>query len=116
MKTKILLRAFSCFLILLLLLPSMVLFPSAANAGLQLDGTDVEEDLKEMIPKKYSSMVLDETQDFISIAHLQECGYDARRVDFSAYGLYLYIYNPSGKELDVNSASKESLSSRTRNL
>lgn len=95
-----------CFIALLLLLLPILLLPASAGAYVSLDTSPVEKDLETLIGKEaLSQLILDETvkaddgAQFLSVVYLLEHGYDCSLTDWSHYGLYLYIYNPSGKSL-----------------
>lgn len=59
--------------------------------------TSVEDDLSKL-GVNTSGYGLDTTADFVSIIDFVEYGYDARG-NQQYYGLYIYLYNPCGKEI-----------------
>lgn len=91
-------RIFSFIIAVLLLLLTLPLNSFAADTVVTMVNSSVESDLKHygidfsQYPKETSNK-----EDF-RLIHMQEYGYDFN-ADFKDYGLYLYFYNPSGREL-----------------
>lgn len=83
---------------------------AADNAVSSFDDTDVVEDLKtanfklEEYPKKADGK--------IRVIYFVEYGYNIRANEQANYGLYLYIYNPAEKNIDVNGKNFVQLSSK----
>ena len=75
-------------------------FGASVDAKL-IDSSDVYEDLKNMgiDPTKYPK---DIEAKYIRMLHFIEYGYDYGG-DQRDYGLYVYVYNPSGQEIDLAS-------------
>ena len=94
------------FLILVSSLP-LVLFAVDGSNIEDIDTSDVYTDLEKMgfdlsmYPKNKKS-------DYVSVIDVLEYGYDYHKT-FYDYGLYLYIYNPSGKKLDNSFLSYNSV-------
>lgn len=91
-------RLLSLLLSLWMLLPLFAVFiiPAAAGAA-EMDASYVVDDLNTMGVDitKYPG---DAADDRVEILKFLEFGYKANG-DYSEYGLYLYLYNPSGKEI-----------------
>ena len=83
---------------------------AADNAVTSFDDTSVVEDLKtanfklEEYPKKADGKV--------RAIYFVEYGYNIRANEQANYGLYLYIYNPAEKNIDVNGKNFVQLSSK----
>lgn len=91
MKNKILIRILSIFFAAVFLL---AIVPTSASAA-SVETTPVLDDLKKMedfVLEDYVKNVYDDT---LSIITLDEYGYDYRGYA-NDYGLYIYIFNPSG--------------------
>ena len=90
-------RLLSLLLCLWMLLPLFAVFavPASAAGAAEMDASYVVDDLNTMGVDiaKYPG---DANDDRVEIIHVTEFGYKANG-DFSEYGLYLYLYNPSGK-------------------
>lgn len=70
----------------------------AAELTIPMDETDVLEDLQK---KNYilSRFPKDAGAEFVSLLDVDEYAYDANG-DFRYYGIYLYLYNPTGRAID----------------
>ena len=92
-------RLLSLLLCLCMLLPlfSVLAVPASAAGADEMDASYVVDDLKTMgvDTAKYPR---DATDDRVELLKVIEFGYRSNR-DFSEYGLYLYLYNPSGKTI-----------------
>lgn len=90
-------RLLSLLLCLWMLLPLFAVFavPASAAGAEEMDASDVVDDLNVMGVDltKYPG---DAADDRVEIIKFLEFGYKANG-DYSEYGLYLYLYNPSGK-------------------
>lgn len=65
-----------------------------------LDDTTVEDDLKYLYIDLEEKFPLDQSDDQIYLIYFAEHGYsELSGIDSDIFGLYLYIYNPSGKAL-----------------
>ena len=89
------------FLVLVMLFCSIPLTAFAASTN-PMDNTNVMNDLKSMgiDVTQYSQ---DASADYVSVIQFQEYGYH-HTGDVRYYGLYLYLYNPTGEPINVNSA------------
>ena len=92
-------RLLSLLLCLWMLLPLFAVFavPASAAGAAEMDASYVVDDLNTMGVDitKYPG---DANNDRVEILKVIEFGYKSNR-DFSEYGLYLYLYNPSGKTI-----------------
>lgn len=91
-------------ILILMSVPSTA-FAADASAVEKIQASDVYEDLRIMgfDMSKYSK---DETAEHISLIDFLEFGFDYNG-STSKYGLYVYIYNPSGKSIDVYSTKNK---------
>lgn len=99
-KWKRILSLALCFWMLLQTF-AMLMLPASAEAGAEaMDASYVTDDLDVMNVnrEKYPK---DTSDDRVEILKFIEFGYKANG-DFSEYGLYLYLYNPSGKLITGN--------------
>ena len=119
MKNK-LIRVSSFLLMLLLVLPTLLLFFAFSVGAESSDGidgyyedlaqTDVMEDLKKY-GVNISEYAIDKTvkpgsdQDYLTIVRLVEFGYDYKQ-ELENYGLYVYIYNPTCVDLSASDWNK----------
>lgn len=69
----------------------------AASGAAAMDATYVVDDLN-IMGKDITQYPKDAEDDHIEIIEMIEFGYKSNG-DFSEYGLYLYLYNPSGQEI-----------------
>ena len=106
MRKPVVIRICGCLLAFLMVFSVLAVTASAVPKYVSLDGSAVEDDLETLIGKEeLDKLILDETVSdddggqFLSVIRLLEFGYDARQENWDYYGLYLYIYNPSGKPL-----------------
>ena len=95
--------------------------PLSASAGVapklvEYDTSDVTDDLKKLLPKEeFDALILDETMktddgsQYVSLIRVQEYGFDQKKEVWNYFGLYAYIYNPSGKPLFSTSNNTVSL-------
>ncbi len=99
-KTKRILSLVLCFWMLLQTFAVLMLPASAETGAEAMDASHVTDDLDVMNVdrKKYPK---DASDDHVEILKFIEFGYKANG-DFSEYGLYLYLYNPSGKMITGN--------------
>lgn len=101
MKNKILIRILSIFFAAVFLL---AIVPTSASAA-SVETTPVLDDLKKMedfVLEDYVKNVYDDT---LSIITLDEYGYDYRGYA-NDYGLYIYIFNPSGVPIKMTDENK----------
>ncbi len=109
MKKNIVLRTVSLFfavLMICLCLPFSAFARSVLPLTEDIETSDVKTDLLRMeaYAAKKGQYTVDETVDYCEIIELIEWGYDYRG-NTSDYGLYLYIYNPSCKEIDTSAVA-----------
>ncbi len=99
-KTKRILSLVLCLWMLLQTFAVLMLPASAETGAEAMDASHVTDDLDVMNVdrKKYPK---DASDDRVEILKFIEFGYKANG-DFSEYGLYLYLYNPSGKLITGN--------------
>jgi len=88
---------YASFLLALLTLFLFVPTSVYARQTHPMDRTDVYQDLQEL-DVDFSKYQKDASDDTISIMHFVEYGYDESS-DFDSYGLWVYLYNPSGRKL-----------------
>ena len=93
---KVLCLAFS----LVILLSSFSVFAGAEIIANPMHQTYVCDDLETM-GYDLSEYHRDESADFVSIIDFTEYGYDVNG-DQTYYGLYIYLYNPSGRKLETS--------------
>ena len=74
------------------------LFPFSASAKVSIDSTNVMYDLERMKDFDMDDYNKDPDADYCSLIAFHEYGYDYNNLQ-NDYGLYVYIYNPSGKPL-----------------
>ena len=88
-----------CLVFALLFIVTAFSFSSFAGvlANNPMKDTSVEDDL-EKLGVNTSDYGLDTTADFVSVLDFVEYGYDAGG-NQEYYGLFVYVYNPSGKEI-----------------
>lgn len=101
MKKKLFQSVLCIVFVVLFLLSALPFSASAVTVDAKLiDSSDVYTDLKNMgiDPTKYPK---DIDAKHIRMLHFIEYGYDYGG-DQRDYGLYVYVYNPSGKELDLS--------------
>jgi len=93
-------KIFSFLMVFLILVSSLplVLFAVDGSDIEDIDTSDVYTDLEKM-GFDLSVYPKNEKSDYVSIIDFLEYGYDHAQT-FSDYGLYLYIYNPSGKSIN----------------
>lgn len=74
------------------------LFPLTTFAASSVESTDVLSDLRKMSDFDLEQYEKNENEDYVSLIYFHEYGYDykGRQND---YGLYLYLYNPSGRDI-----------------
>ena len=106
MKKKFYVRA-TAFIFALILIFSVSAIAIAANTVVpkNIATSDIMDDLKAMEAYDTNRYNKDETVDYCEILELIEFGYDANG-NTREYGLYLYIYNPSGRAIETGSAYK----------
>lgn len=99
MQRKVILKALSLIFVIVTLLSVAPLSVFAADSGV-IEVSDVCADLKEMgiDITKYQK---DPDATHCRMLKFLEYGYDYYG-GTSDYGLYVYIYNPTGKEIDIN--------------
>ena len=85
-----------CVFISLLFVLSI--FPVTAFAATSVESTDPLSDLRKMSDFNLEQYEKNENEDYVSLIYFHEYGYDykGRQND---YGLYLYLYNPSGRDI-----------------
>lgn len=105
MNKKKLKRAVCCFLAALSLFPSFVFGTFDVKASewaeddiVNLDKTDIASDLSDINPDEMKKMF---TSQDVALIRFQEYCYSASFYA-DAYALYLYIYNPNGKQVMAN--------------
>ena len=103
MRYKKILKVVSLIFVVLFLMLSLPLavFAGDASSVKKIEESDVYEDLKKM-GFDLSKLTKDEKAEHVSLIDFLEYGYDYNG-NASEYGLYLYIYNPSGKQIDTSS-------------
>ncbi len=104
---KVIIKAVSMIWAVLMFL-SVFLIPASAVAAPYVnpaDDTYVVNDLKTMgfNPADFPT---DPSADFVQVIHFLEYGYDAGGKQ-NFYSLYLYLYNPSGKAIDIEGSYLE---------
>ena len=97
MKNRV--KKIICLIFALLFIVTAFSFSSFAGvlANNPMKDTSVEDDL-EKLGVNTSDYGLDTTADFVSVLDFVEYGYDAGG-NQEYYGLFVYVYNPSGKEI-----------------
>ena len=113
MKNKFYMRIFASILLLIVFasaLPLAVFANSIIPPG-DIDKTNVLEDLLKMEAYSKDRYPVDESAEYCDIVDFIEYGYDysGRTND---YGLYLYLYNPSCREINVSSRTKNKIQIR----
>ena len=114
-------RLFSIVWCLVILLGCMIVPTSAASSGsvyADLNVTDVTDDLEQLgfdlaeypIDQTISA---GQTDRFLVMMQVLEFGYDYHQKDFSDYGLFLYLYNPSVTDLTGTSKNHVELALKT---
>lgn len=112
MKSKIIrIISISLLAIILLLALPLATFAASIIPSGNIDKTNVLDDLLKMEAYSKDRYPIDETADHCDIIEFLEYGYDysGRTND---YGLYLYLYNPSCKEINVSSSTKNRIQLR----
>ena len=111
MKKRFLTSRIVCLvLVILCVLPTLFGFSASAatvtGKYVDLDSSYVVDDLEELLDKdEFDALILDETMrtddgsQYLSLIRLIEFGFDAKKEVWDYYGLYVYIYNPSGVPL-----------------
>ena len=97
--------------------------PTSADSGsvyADLNYTPVTEDLEQLgfDLNEYpidQTIEAGQTEKFLVMMQVLEFGYDYRQTDFSDYGLFLYLYNPSGTDLTGSMKNKVQLALKTAN-
>lgn len=92
---KIFSKAFCFFVSILFVLSCFVV---NASAGYNVESTDVLSDLSKMSDFNIKQYVKNENEDYVSLIAFHEYGYDFNG-NQNDYGLYIYLYNPSGKDI-----------------
>ena len=114
MKRSIYIRL-TAFAFAFLMIFSCIALTVSANTAVpkSVATSDIDDDLKvmEAYLKNKNRYILDETVDYCEIFDLIEFGYDYNGRTYE-YGLYLYVYNPSGKVIETNSAYKNKIQLR----
>lgn len=123
MKTKMLNRLGSlvlvCFMVALNLVGFVV--PASADSGsvyADLNSTGVTDDL-DALGFDLTEYPIDRTIDagqtdrFLVLMQVLEFGYDYHQKDFSDYGLFLYLYNPSAVDLTGSVKNQVELAVKT---
>lgn len=109
-KTFFTFRIVCLVLAILCVLPALLGFSASAatvtGKYVDLDSSYVVDDLEELLDKdEFDALILDETMrtddgsQYLSLIRLIEFGFDAKKEVWDHYGLYVYIYNPSGVPL-----------------
>ena len=103
MKNKKIIKLLTLVLSIIMLLSALPMSVFAEDGSYieNIETSDITMDLTKMLIDM-SKFEKDENADYISIVDFLEYGYDYNG-DVSRYGLYLYIFNPSGKAIDVYS-------------
>lgn len=103
MKNKKIIKLLTLALSIIMLISALPLSIFAEDGSYieNIETSDITMDLTKMLIDM-SKFEKDENADYISIVDFLEYGYDYNG-DVSRYGLYLYIFNPSGKAIDVYS-------------
>lgn len=99
---KIILRV-ACFMITLICLLSA--FPVVSSASYDIDSTYVMDDLEKLSDFNIEEYTKNENDEYVSLIAFHEYGYDYNK-NFSDYGLFVYLYNPSGKAI-MNASETE---------
>ena len=97
---KKVLRVFCFFFAVLFLLLTIPFTAFAAIVENPMYATNVCDDLRNM-NYDLSAYPMDESADFVSVINFTEYGYDYYN-DQRYYGLFIYLYNPSGKPIYNN--------------
>lgn len=108
-----------CFMVVLNLVGFVV--PASADSGsvyADLNTTAVTDDLEALgfDLTEYSidrTIEAGQTDRFLVLMQVLEFGYDYHQRDFSDYGLFLYLYNPSGTDLTGTSRNQVELALKT---
>ena len=95
-----------CFTITLICILSA--FPIISSASYDIDSTYVMDDLEKLSDFDLSKYTKNENEQYVSLIAFHEYGYDYNK-NFSDYGLYVYLYNPSGKPIYTASGNKISM-------
>ena len=101
MKNNVFVKVFACLLVVVTLLLSIPISTSAADAKM-IDYSDVMADLEKYGIDK-TKYQLDRDAKHIRMLYFLEYGYDYYG-NTSDYGLYVYIWNPTGVPIDTSEA------------
>lgn len=97
---KLLCIFFSCLFIFTLLCSVHLTVTAATIPEKIFDSTSVVDDIKSMYMDYETEFPYDPTDEEIYLINFIEFGYDEMAAQNSdVFGLYIYVYNPSGKEL-----------------
>ena len=90
-----------CFVFTLIFICGVIPFSAfAAKISNPMDNTYVVDDLNKM-GVNLKNYPKDPSATFVSVMYFQEYGFDANG-DQRFYGLYVYLYNPSGKQVSLD--------------
>lgn len=106
MKNKVFTKIL-CLMISVICVFSGLVVPG--SAAINIDSTDVMSDLEKMKDFKIEQYDKNEKDNYISLITFDEYGYDYNGFS-NDYGLYVYIYNPSGKKILDNGKAKIQIS------
>ena len=103
MKTKRITAIVLCMVLCVImggenLLSALFIPTSAANEVGSFDNTAIEDDLKNVDLKNYPQNSLGE----VDIISLMEYGYSEQSYIDKYYGIYVYVYNPTGKPITLS--------------